>query len=134
MLRAFFANSVDKLHLSWVIEALPILLHLSLSLFLAGLLIFLFNANQTAFIAVAGWVTLFGGIYACITFMPIFRHDSPFYAPLSSTAWFLYAATLYASSAIEWTACATPPPRIHAQCLIASQSITGTVATNIMME
>jgi Family of unknown function (DUF6535) len=95
-IRAFFANGVDKLHLPWVVETLPILLHLSLSLFLAGLLIFLFNANQTAFNAVAGWVALFGGIYACITFMPIFRHDSPFYAPLSSTAWFLYAATLYA--------------------------------------
>jgi Family of unknown function (DUF6535) len=95
-IRTFFANGVDKLHLPWVVEALPILLHFSLSLFLAGLLIFLFNVNQTAFNAVAGWVALFGGIYACITFMPIFRHDSPFYAPLSSTAWFLYAATLYA--------------------------------------
>ena len=40
-IRAFFANRVDKLHLPWVIEALPTLLHLSLSLFLAGLLIFL---------------------------------------------------------------------------------------------
>ena len=95
-IRAFFANGVDKLHLPWVVEALPILLHLSLSLFLAGLLIFLFNINQTAFNGVVGWVALFAGVYACITFMPIFRHDSPFYAPLSSTVWFLYAATLYA--------------------------------------
>ena len=95
-IRAFFANGVDKLHLPWVVEALPILLHLSLALFLAGLLIFLFNINHTAFNAVVGWVALFAGVYACITFMPIFRHDSPFYAPLSSTAWFLYAATLYA--------------------------------------
>ena len=95
-LRAFFANGVDKLHLPWVVETLPILLHLSLSLFLAGLLIFLSNVNQTAFKAVLGWVALFAGVYACITFMPIFRHDSPFYAPLSSTVWFLYAATLYA--------------------------------------
>ena len=95
-IRAFFANGVDKLHLPWVVETLPILLHLSLALFLAGLLIFLFNINHTAFNAVVGWVALFAGVYACITFMPIFRHDSPFYAPLSSTAWFLYAATLYA--------------------------------------
>ena len=95
-IRAFFANGVDKLHLPWVIEALPTLLHLSLSLFLAGLLIFLFNVNQTAFKAVVGWIALSAGVYACITFMPIFRYDSPFYAPLSSTAWFLYAGTLYA--------------------------------------
>jgi len=26
----------------------------------------------------------------CITLMPIFRHDSPYYAPLSSLAWYLY--------------------------------------------
>ena len=95
-IRAFFADGVDKLHLPWVIEALPTLLHLSLSLFFAGLLIFLFNVNQTAFNAVVGWVALSAGVYACITFMPIFRYDSPFYAPLSSTAWFLYAGTLYA--------------------------------------
>lgn len=95
-IRAFFANGVDKLHFPWVVEALPILLHLSLSLFLAGLLIFLFNVNHNVFNAVVGWVALFVGVYACITFMPIFRHDSPFYAPLSSTAWFLYAGTLYA--------------------------------------
>ena len=95
-IRAFFADGIDKLHLPWVIEALPILLHLSLSLFLAGLLIFLFNVNQTAFNSVAGWVALFAGVYACITFMPIFRYDSPFYAPLSSTAWFFYAGTLFA--------------------------------------
>ena len=94
-IRAFFADGIDKLHLPWVVEALPILLHLSLSLFLAGLVIFLFNVNQTAFNSVAGWVALFAGLYACITFMPIFRYDSPFYAPLSSTAWFLYAGTLY---------------------------------------
>jgi len=95
-IRAFFADGIDKLHLPWVVEALPLLLHLSLSLFLAGLLIFLSNVNQTVFHTVVGWVALFVGVYACITFMPIFRHDSPFYAPLSSTVWFLYAGTLYA--------------------------------------
>lgn len=95
-IRAFFANGVDKLNLPQIVEALPILLHLSLSLFLAGLLIFLFNVNHSVFYAVLGWVALFVGVYACITLMPIFRYDSPFYAPLSSTAWILYAATLYA--------------------------------------
>jgi len=30
----------------------------------------------------------------CITLMPNFRHDSPYYAPLSSSAWYLYNGTL----------------------------------------
>jgi len=32
----------------------------------------------------------------CITFLPVFRHDSPYYAPLSSLAWYLYIGTLSA--------------------------------------
>ena len=31
-----------------------------------------------------------------ITLMPIFRHDSPYYAPLSSSPWYLYTGTLVA--------------------------------------
>ncbi|KAH9055326.1 hypothetical protein EDB87DRAFT_1567519, partial [Lactarius vividus] len=44
-IRAFFSEGVDNLHLPRVVEALPILLHLSLFLFFAGLLVFLFNID-----------------------------------------------------------------------------------------
>jgi len=94
-MRAFFAEGVEALNLHWAVGALPLLLHLSLFSFFAGLLVFLFNVNQTVFSTVVGWVTLSGGIYACITLMPIFRYDSPYYAPLSSTAWLLYTGILY---------------------------------------
>ncbi|KAH9046756.1 hypothetical protein EDB84DRAFT_1575680 [Lactarius hengduanensis] len=43
---------VDNLHLPRVAEALPILLHISLFLFFAGLLVFLFNIDHTAFSAI----------------------------------------------------------------------------------
>jgi hypothetical protein len=93
-IRAFFAEGIDKLHLPRAVEALPILLHLSLSLFFAGLAIYLFNINHTVFKAVISWLGICTGLYMCITFMPIFRHDSPYYAPLSSSAWFIYSGTL----------------------------------------
>jgi hypothetical protein len=93
-IRAFFAEGVDKLHLPWAVEALPILLHLSLSLFFVGLAIFLFNINHTVFKAVISWLGVCASLYVCMTFMPVFRHDSPYYAPLSSSAWFLYSGTL----------------------------------------
>jgi Family of unknown function (DUF6535) len=93
-IRAFFAEGVDKLHLPRAVEALPILLHLSLFLFFAGLAIFLFNINHTVFKAVISWLGICASLYMCITFMPIFRHDSPYHAPLSSSAWFLYSGTL----------------------------------------
>lgn len=84
------------MQLSWVVESLlPTLLHLTLFLFLAGLLIFLFNINHTVFGTVAGWIGFSTAMYGCVTLLPIVRHDSPYYTPLSSTAWFLYASTRY---------------------------------------
>ena len=93
-IRAFFAEGVERLHLPWVVEALPILLHLSLSLFFGGLAICLFNINHTVFKVVISWLGVCTCLYLCITFMPIYRHDSPYYAPLSSSAWFLYSGAL----------------------------------------
>jgi hypothetical protein len=95
-LRAFFANGVHELHVPWAVEALPALVHLSLFLFFAGLLIYLFNIHHAVFSAVVSWVALLSLAYGCITLMPIFRKDSPYYAPLSSTAWFLYYSVLHA--------------------------------------
>ena len=89
-IRAFFAEGVEKLHLPWAVEALPALLHLSLFLFFAGLAVFLFNINHTVFKAAISWIGFCTGMYMCITLMPMFRHDSPYYAPLSSSAWYLY--------------------------------------------
>src|SRR5260221_10812496 len=48
-IRAFFAEGVDKLYVHWAVEGVPALLHLSLALFLAGLLIFLCNVDHTVF-------------------------------------------------------------------------------------
>src|SRR5260221_3195871 len=89
-IRAFFAEGVEKLHLPWTVEALPALLHLSLFLFFAGLAVFLFNINHTVFKVAISWVCFCIGMYMCFTFMPMFRHDSPYYAPLSSSAWYLH--------------------------------------------
>jgi hypothetical protein len=94
--RAFFADGVNEMHLPWVVEALPALIHLSLFLFFSGLVVFLFNINHNVCISVIWWIGLFSIVYVWITLMPIFRHDSPYYAPLSSIAWSLHASTLYA--------------------------------------
>ena len=86
-IRAFFAEGVEKCLLPWAVEALPTLLHISLFLFFAGLVVFLCNVNLTIFKLVLSWVGLCTALYGCITFMPIFRHDSPYYTPLSLLAW-----------------------------------------------
>ncbi|KAI0246131.1 hypothetical protein BJV78DRAFT_1286705 [Lactifluus subvellereus] len=95
-IRAFFADGVEKFHLPWAVGALPTLLNLSLFLFFSGLLVFLVNINHTVFNAVVWWIGLSVGLYGCVALMPIFRQDSPYYAPLSSSAWFLYTFISYA--------------------------------------
>jgi Family of unknown function (DUF6535) len=97
-IRAFFANGVETFHLPWAVKALPALLHLSLFLFFSGLAVFLFNTHYTVFSAVIWWIGLAGGVYVFITLMPIFWHDSPYYAPLSSSAFLFYAGIQYAAS------------------------------------
>jgi Family of unknown function (DUF6535) len=94
-IRWFFADGVEKFHLPLAVETLPTLLHVSLFLFFSGLLVFLFNINHTTFSIVAWWVGLTGGIYGCIALLPIFRHDSPYYAPLSFSVWILLNGVPY---------------------------------------
>jgi hypothetical protein len=83
-IRAFFAGGVDKMNLPLVVEGLPALIHLAVFLFFAGLIIFLLNVNYSISISVIAWIGLFSVLYAFITFMPMFRPDSPYYTPLSA--------------------------------------------------
>ena len=93
-IRAFFAEGVEKCLLPWAVEILPTLLHISLFLFFAGLVVFLCSVNLTIFKLVLSWVGLCTALYGCITCMPIFRHDSPYYTPLSLPAWHIVTGTL----------------------------------------
>ena len=93
-IRAFFAEGVTKCLLPWTVDALPTLLHLSLFLFFAGLVVFLCNVDLTIFKLVLSWVGLCTAFYGCITCMPIFRHDSPYYTPLSLPVWHVVTRTI----------------------------------------
>jgi hypothetical protein len=93
--RALFSDAIDVLHVLWVIEGARAMVHLSMFLFLAGLLIYLFNICRTAFAVVASWMALSTVVYASFTLLPIFRPNSPYYAPLSSIFWSLYACICY---------------------------------------
>jgi hypothetical protein len=91
-MRAFFAGGVNKMHIPWAVEGLPMLLHLSLFLFFGGLAIFLFNVDREVFGYVICWIGLFLMVYGMITVLPFIRQDSPYNSPLSGLAWFLYAS------------------------------------------
>lgn len=76
-------------------QALPSLVHLSLFIFFAGLIIYLFNINHAVFSAVACCVALSSAIYGFITFIPIIWLDSPYYSPLTQPAWLLCTRISY---------------------------------------
>ena len=94
-MRSFYSNGVDNMHIPWAVEGLPTLLHLSLFLFFFGLAIFLYNVDEEVFIFVISWIGFFSMAYGLITLLPLIRHDSPYYTPLSKPAWLLYASILY---------------------------------------
>ena len=86
-IRSFFAEGVEKSFLPLVVEALPTLLHLSLSLFFAGLVVFLRNVNVTIFKMALSWVCVCAAFYGYVTLVPNFRRDSPYHTPLTPLAW-----------------------------------------------
>ena len=85
-MRAYFAEGVEKSLLPWAVEALPALLHVSLFLFFVGLVVFLWNVNLTVFGLALSWVCCCTALYGCVTLIPVFRRNSPYYTPLTPLA------------------------------------------------
>ena len=86
-IRSFFAEGVKKGHLSMAVEALPTLIHISVSLFFAGLVVFLWNVDLTVFKVVLSWICVCIVLYGSVTLIPIFIRDSPYYSPLTPLVW-----------------------------------------------
>ena len=82
-IRSFYHEGVEKSLLPWAVEALPMLLHVSLVLFFAGLAVFLWNVNLTIFKAVLSWIAVCTALYGCTMMHSLLRLDSPYYAPLT---------------------------------------------------
>ncbi|KAN0140399.1 hypothetical protein V8E53_001608, partial [Lactarius tabidus] len=99
-IRAFFAEGVEKCLLPWVVETLPTLLHISLFLFFAGVVVFLWNINLTIFKLVLSWVSICTALYGCFTFMPVFRHNSLYHTSLSPLAWPIVYGLAFLVSAV----------------------------------
>ncbi|KAI0261016.1 hypothetical protein BC834DRAFT_960092, partial [Gloeopeniophorella convolvens] len=84
-IRSFYAEGVEKFWVSWAIDALPTLLHLSVFLFYAGLSVLLFSVNLTIFKIIVSWVTLCLSLYVVITILPAIFPNSPYRTPLSTS-------------------------------------------------
>ena len=83
-IRALFAGSVDKLFIRALSFLLPCYLHFAVLLFFIGLLVFLFNVNNTIFVNTL-WLFVFCMVvYSFVTFLPLFQSDSLLFTPISA--------------------------------------------------
>ncbi|KAI0262995.1 hypothetical protein BC834DRAFT_803973, partial [Gloeopeniophorella convolvens] len=80
-IRSFYAEGVERFRVSWAIDALPALLHLSVFLFYAGLSVLLFTISLTIFKIIVSWVALCLSLYVVITILPAIFPNSPYRTP-----------------------------------------------------
>jgi hypothetical protein len=66
-----------------IISAIPILIHIALFLFLAGLIVLLWNDNATVVIVMVALVGLATMVYVLCTALPLLFNDCPLSTPLS---------------------------------------------------
>ena len=74
--------------------------------FFAGLAVYLFKLGHTFFRVATSWIRFCTGMYMCITLMPMFWHDSPYYALFSSSVWYLCAGIRFILARfLSWIPC-----------------------------
>jgi hypothetical protein len=86
-LRAFFAEGVEHFQLPFVVETIPTLIHISMFLFLTGLVISLFSIHHTIARIILVATVVCGLIYTVMTVMPVLYRNSPYQTPLSAVTW-----------------------------------------------
>lgn len=86
-IRSYLHEGIVIFKMTAVVEAIPILLHISLFLFYAGLVEFLMHINyliaNITLIAGVFW----GAVYAIITILPLLCRQCPYRTPLSGLLW-----------------------------------------------
>ena len=69
------------------IETIPMLLHISVFLFFAGLVDFFFLFNDTVARVFVGWVGIFASVYTAMTVIPNVFLNCPYRTPFSGLLW-----------------------------------------------
>jgi hypothetical protein len=86
-IRAYVFDGVQGTNMYRAVEAMPLLLHISVFFFLAGLIDFLFPINDTVAFYILGYISAFVSVYAILTVLPNLILNCPYRTPLSGLAW-----------------------------------------------
>ena len=103
LIRRYLFEGVEKYQLQRAFGVVPLLLHVSVFLFFAGLVEFLFPINAVVAHSALDCILVFAFIYVISTLLPIFRPDCPYRTPLSG---FTYTSFEFFASGFFWAALA----------------------------
>ncbi|KAH9172721.1 hypothetical protein EDB89DRAFT_2069393 [Lactarius sanguifluus] len=92
--RSYLFLGMMEYQMPRVVDAAPALLHLSVFLFFAGLVIFLFTVFEAVAIVVSICVGLIGFVYLVLTILPCLDHSCPYRTPMSSIWWYFWHTSL----------------------------------------
>ncbi|KAN0107469.1 hypothetical protein V8E52_010146, partial [Russula decolorans] len=86
-IRAYLFDGLSQHRLDQMISAIPLLLHLSLLLFGAGLITCFFSLNNVvAYTALVAY-SIVGAVYILLSIAPLIDLSSPFKTPISNLLW-----------------------------------------------
>jgi hypothetical protein len=80
----------QRYRMTHAIGLVPLPLHVSVFLFFAGLIVFLWPISHTMAIVVTVALTTIGTMYAALTILPIIDDICPYFTPMSDAAWYLW--------------------------------------------
>jgi hypothetical protein len=85
--RTFLFTGMEHFRMTKAVEAIPMLLHISVFLFFAGLVEFFLLSNNTVAWVFIGWVGLFVSVYAAMTIVPNIIFSCPYRTPFTGFLW-----------------------------------------------
>jgi hypothetical protein len=86
-MRAYISYGINRFGMARAVATMPTLLHISVFLFFAGLVEFLFPIHATVAYTTLGCIILFALAYANLTILPNIYHSCPYDTPLSGLMW-----------------------------------------------
>src|SRR6266702_1384968 len=104
-MRAYVFDGISRFGMARAVATMPTILHISVFLFFAGLVDFLFPIDKTVSYFTFGWVAAFALAYTTLTVLPNLYLNCPYATPLSGFTWrfsqFSVVAVLKAALGIE---------------------------------
>jgi len=96
--RSFLFFGTRRYKMRIAIETAPTLLHFSVFLFFAGLVILFFSINKKVAIVISVSVGIFVAAYFVLTILPYIEHNCPYRTPMSNIWWYISHHSLFSGA------------------------------------